>query len=216
MPWVLAGLSGHWGSSRVCTLQLQGCCTSRAAQLPTPQRSAVITMVLKSLTTRLNAFTHSPFTLYLLLMAAQLISRPQCAWHCRRTEGQQVLAPRSLQPNYKGQQMEGKHCEPFCFSLGNLTQVTIYNQTETIAPSAMCHSPGCSIFQPASHTVTGATPRTENWVPGDWGLYRPPPVWRFCRKPTGKHAFKSTSVHQRTLCVSPGHASDGILPFLIF
>lgn len=152
MPWVLAGLSGHWGSSRVCTLQLQGCCTSRAAQLPTPQRSAVITMVLKSLTTRLNAFTHSPFTLYLLLMAAQLISRPQCAWHCRCTEGQQVLAPRSLQPNYKGQQMEGKHCEPFCFSLGNLTQVTIYNQTEITAPSAMCHSPGCSISQPASHT----------------------------------------------------------------
>lgn len=150
--WALPARDGLWGSSRVCTLQFQGCCTSRAAQLPTPQRSAAITMALKSLTTRLNAFTHSPFTLYLLLMAAQLISRPQCVWYCRCTEGQQVLALRSLQPNYKWQQMEGKHCEPFCFSLGNLTQVTTYNQTETIAPSAMCHSPGCSISQPVSHT----------------------------------------------------------------
>lgn len=206
LPWVLGRDSGTlpardrlWGSSRVCRPQLQGRCTCRAAQLPTTQRFAAITIILKSLTTRLNTFTHSPFTLYLLLMAAQLISRPQRVWHCRCTEGQQVLALRSLQPNYKWQQMEGKHCEPFCFSLANLTQVTIYNQIETITHPITCHRPGCRcILVSLTHWVTVAASRTDNQVPGDLGLYRWPPVWRFCRKQTGKHVFKSTSVHQRT------------------
>lgn len=127
VPWVLGG--GIWtlhtreglrGSSRVCRLQLQGRCTSRAAQLPTTQRFAAITIIPKSLPTRLNAFTHSPFTLYLLLMAAQLISRPRRVWHCGCREGRQALALRSSQPNCEWRQMEGKHHEPLCFSLWKL------------------------------------------------------------------------------------------------
>lgn len=108
-------------TSRTCKSQLLRDSGS-AAQLPATQRFPAITIILKSATTRLDAFTHSPFTLYLLLMATQLTSRPQCVWHCRCTEKQQALALRSLQSNYKWQQMEGEHYELFCFASGNLTQ----------------------------------------------------------------------------------------------
>lgn len=72
-----------------------------AAQLPSTRRSAAITIRLKSLAACLNVFTHSPFTPYLLLMAAPLISGPWHVWHCGCTEGQQVPALRSLQPDWK-------------------------------------------------------------------------------------------------------------------
>lgn len=108
-------------TSRTCKSQLHRDCGS-AAQLPATQRFPLITIILKSATTRLDAFTHSPFTLYLLLMATQLTSRPQCVWHCRCTEEQQALALRSLRSNYKWQQMEGEHYELLCFASGNLTQ----------------------------------------------------------------------------------------------